>query len=526
VEEKLYVGCTLGPIYQVMQKARRQLEIWTSSYMFSFIAQRMTMQLQRDRRVTFYSPNDCHGTIGKDLQGAGLYSDRLFFSVDAPPQEVQSMLDEALDKALQALAEDMVHVSGARGFDLAACLSYLKRHIYLLSCTEYAQTLPLHRMNAELDTQEKYAPFADEEVSGGTDYFLDYLDSDRLRGSQFVTEHLQGISFNLEKLAGPESEKDETHHLPYFAMVQADGDCIGTLLGTLAQNGDEEGIRTISAELLRLGEASTNKVKAFGGLPIYFGGDDMLFIAPLYGTLSGNKGETNEKASLFAFLDGLREDFWQRFQKIGQESGMNLYGLEPTLSFGVAICYYKHPLQMTREMAYDALMGKAKEAEWSNGRKKGAVCITLQKHSGQTSEALLSCWKGRAGEESMYTQFMALTVTQINELTLRAMHWKIIEQFDVVWYLLSRLEGDVRKARLTQWFTANFNEWLADDQKATAGDQKATNAEKMEKIKNIVVFLCSVADACQGSREQVRRTVDGVFRVEEFLHSPPQRGEQ
>jgi len=180
----------------------------------------------------------------------------------------------------------------------------------------------------------------------------------------------------------------------------------------------------------------------------------------------------------------------------------------------VAICYYKHPLQMAREAAYHALMSKAKGAEWADGHKKGTVCITLRKHSGMTSEALLSCWERKDGGESVYSRFIKLTAEPISNLTLRAMHWKIIDQFDVVWYLLSRLEDPVRSARLEQWFEGNFNEWLAED-------QGASSEEKKGKITSVVTFLCAVADQCgKEDKEQVRNIVDGTFRVDEFLHGP------
>ncbi len=358
------------------------------------------------------------------------------------------MLDEALDKALGILAEDMAQVSIGDKFDPIDCQKYLKRYIYFLKCFEYAQTLPMHMMNKELDRQEKYAPFADAKLDRGTDYFFEYLDADddKLERSRHLHEHWIGLTSNLAKIADGK----------YFAMVQADGDSVGSLLGKLAENGDEEGIRRVSKTLLQLGGDNVTRVKDFGGLPIYFGGDDMLFIAPLKGKMRGS-----EDGWLFDLLNNMRKIFEKEFKSI------QTYGLEPTLSFGVVISYYKYPLQLVHEMTVEALLNKAKKAKWANDKEKGAVCVVLRKHSGQTNEVLLSCWPEDDGKESVYEQFMELTATPINDLTLRAIHWKVVEQFDVVWHLLSKTKEATRTKRLKYWFDGNFNEWFADDKIAS-----------------------------------------------------------
>ena len=62
----------------------------------------------------------------------------------------------------------------------------------------------------------------------------------------------------------------------YFCIVQADGDNMGKTI----QNGN---VAAISTALIQYAAAAVPKISDYGAMPIYAGGDDLLFIAPVVG---------------------------------------------------------------------------------------------------------------------------------------------------------------------------------------------------------------------------------------------------
>ena len=112
----------------------------------------------------------------------------------------------------------------------------------------------------------------------------------------------------------------------YFAVVQADGDNMGKILSKLK---DDE-VRIFSKACLEYSGEASKLVSRFGGMTIYAGGDDLLFLAPV----SNGKGQTvfelcQEIAMLF---EGKMKDNFVGFSSC------------PTVSFGISIQYEKFPL--------------------------------------------------------------------------------------------------------------------------------------------------------------------------------------
>lgn len=99
-----------------------------------------------------------------------------------------------------------------------------------------------------------------------------------------------------------------------------------------------------------------------GGMTIYAGGDDLLFIAPVH--------------SLFSLCRELDETFKNTLKK-GLKEILSDVEINVSLSFGVAVQYVKYPLYEALERARVQLY-KAKE---SCGNRLG---IELVKHSGKT----------------------------------------------------------------------------------------------------------------------------------------------
>lgn len=157
----------------------------------------------------------------------------------------------------------------------------------------------------------------------------------------------------------------KTYH-KYIAIVQADGDGIGNCIKAL----DDRMYGVFSKALLSFSLQAADKVREYGGVPAFVGGDDILFFAPLrYG-----------KKDLFSLIDSLDELFSKEL------SGLPLTEF-PTLSYGVSVGYHKFPMYENLEITRGQLFGKAKHFEFRNGMKN-AVAIQIQKHSGQTFSAI------------------------------------------------------------------------------------------------------------------------------------------
>lgn len=451
----LYVGATLGPVFQTMKNARKPLEIWMASYMFSRIAEKIVAELKtHGEDIQFYSPYNEGIALPK---GAGAYSDHFFFGVkNANETDVCDMLHSAKLKALRELANDMQKVNTIQAEEMDTCIAFLDRYIYLLpvfSQQEDGSSIPMHILTMELDIQEKYAPFISLEELGvkananRSDYLVKYLRREELVRSNWVKDN-KVSSWDFDSMSNGDSEEPK-----YIAMVQADGDQMGTLLGVLSRTGNQDGIRKVSQFLFKRAASNIEAVKEYGGLPIYFGGDDMLFLAPIY----GKNGE-----SVFEFVERLSESFDKDWNEQNINASIGEKKVVPSLSFGIALSYHKYPLQLTREVAAGALFDDAKHAKWNDNRKKKAVCIELSKHSGQMSRLLLSNWKeAKDGEEqiSMFGLFVKFVRRKADVQTLRALHWKMMEQWEFMRVLLGIEDESERKGRIRHWFDANFNEW-------------------------------------------------------------------
>ena len=147
----------------------------------------------------------------------------------------------------------------------------------------------------------------------------------------------------------------------YVAIVHSDGDNIGKIIKSLKL---PEEFKDFSQ---KLGEYSRNAVKIideYGGMPIYAGGDDLLFFAPVV-------NDANPQIKhIIDLLDKLDSAFIALF--IGYKTSP-----APSLSFGVSISYYKYPLFEALEDSR-GLLHEAKQGNKHN------IALKVLKHSGHS----------------------------------------------------------------------------------------------------------------------------------------------
>lgn len=435
-----YLAITIGPIFRTIKRARKTRELWAASYIFSLLMRRILQQLKNYQVIV---PSIENVSLDDSPHGAGLWHDRCIVQLEGGTvPDVKSIIDATLDQ----IAADLKLQNKNALVDLfdvkVLCADWRKEEDWNTGANGSEDDLaPIHRINRLLDNlelQQHYQPVEPKslnqvleahihdlyEVAGhkGSKVFI-HLEDGSVRLPSLPEIALSELKSNpaynavyqiaveeklnkkimearrgkgrAKDLEGYKEEeqfyRDLKQSLPsdsilfrhkYVAVVVSDGDNLGKIITGISQGKLNISLSDFSKRLRTFSVSAVQKIADFQGLPVYAGGDDLLFLAPV----------VNEKTSVFDLCMELN----QAFQK-----EMGLEGV--SMSFGVSIQYYKHPLGEAVEAAY-ALEQKAKnfqllfeEDKEADGKlaprhKKNAICFQVQKHSGQQFGATL--WMG------------------------------------------------------------------------------------------------------------------------------------
>ncbi len=121
---------------------------------------------------------------------------------------------------------------------------------------------------------------------------------------------------------------------PYYAILVADGDRMGKIIGGLKAREEHQ---ALSGALSKFASEAREIVEKHLGHPVYTGGDDVLALLPVNSALDCAKA--------------LAEEFKIRMKPLLEKSGSNEGG---TLSVGVAIVHHLENLQLSLQHARDA----------------------------------------------------------------------------------------------------------------------------------------------------------------------------
>ncbi len=276
------------------------------------------------------------------------------------------------------------------------------------------------------------------------------------------------------KKAFPDSFK--AHH-KYVAIVHADGDNIGKVVSAVGK--DAEKLKEFSKVLIRFASEATEMIDAYGGAPIYMGGDDMLFIAPV----ATRKNEDEPKKTIFQLVEDLDELFKKtiniEYDDIVKEEAEKK-GKKPefpSLSFGISVTYYKYPLYEAKNMSFDLLEHVKHSVDGKN-----AVNVMFQKHSGQQIPFILHKHDDR---HVIYRAFVDLVKTNVSKTTfLNSFTYKLETKKTILKYIAAN------KDRLKHFFKNNWNENYSSNEDffksmtkfiAAMGEYRKLEAEKLNK---------------------------------------------
>jgi CRISPR-associated protein Cmr2 len=433
---KTYLAITIGPIQRTIHRARKTRELWAASFLLSLFMKNLLEGLKSYGDAL--SPDITELDNKTTHHGAGIWNDNCFIRLydgqdeglkKELPNIIQKAKTEILDLALFSLAnakkEEALQLSESELRTILA--QHFHCHAVLLRREKGATTQILNelgQLTAAANMRKIYPPEHDDFVSAamfrgqvirnlykygfekrdaiftfygnsdqekrlpslleigvreffGTDVYLKIVEriSQKIEGN----DDLETDEENQEIIRLLKNEKLLKKRHKYVAVIQSDGDGVGSLI---SEEMDEANITTISKELMAFSKGAVEEIFKFDALPVYAGGDDLLFISPL----QNKDGET-----VF--------DLIQKIQKTFGEQAY-LKSKDASLSFGVSVFYYKYPLGESLEAGRDLLNKLAKKLAFRKKdvdkiNPKNGLAFRFLMHSGQSFGAVLR-QEGRA----------------------------------------------------------------------------------------------------------------------------------
>ena len=400
-----YVGITIGPIFKTIGEAISPAGLWFGSYFFSTVTKKLCEKLVEIPNVKIFSPfYNSNSNQNPQEVGIGRYHDRILFSVDG-----NTVTEEKLQKIISAVKKEMAGKFGK--FNSGQIENFINNYLRIdfvilneetineiigksgkagnniaIILNDALDALELMAAGKGRTDMNLFAPFFAGQKGNRNIYIKkSKLFTDTKPNSQLVIKHpdrdfdlkaIEDIALSRKKEENSSEEVPDGEVAPtrseYYAVVNSDGDKVGTLLKALCKDLEiskqSERINIFSRACLDYAGEAAKLVGKYGGMTIYAGGDDLLFIAPVH--------------SLLSLCSELDEMFKKTLKKGLEEVDLPDDSINVSLSFGVAVQYVKYPLYEALERARVQLY-KAKE---SCGNRLG---IELVKHSGKTVQLMI-----------------------------------------------------------------------------------------------------------------------------------------
>ncbi len=420
-----YYAITIGPIFKTLGLARKTRELWAASYLFSYLMKKIVLALKA-KNTTILLPyaEDCI-TIGENevnlfegKYGAGIFPDRCIFHTDKTLTEVDQIVSMVKSEFIaQIIKHSEAHVTQ---FDVDCAERYFENYFQICLVSKKLKdnlqtneivghmydaldAVELQRQIAPPENQAFLSNFLSKaSFKKGKDHSFLMQASEELTENENVrfesvieiaTKDLHGeinnyketFSFKedeevISKLKQGAGDAFCTYH-KYIAIVHIDGDNFGLINKKL----NDVQYKEFSKNLTRFSLSANTVISDYGGLPVYIGGDDAVFFAPL-------RNETGEIKTIFDLLDKIDAIFNHEFSGLihdiqnlkFQDSAGNTIMPQLSLSAGISVTYHKYPLYEAVESSRHQLFGVAKKEVRASGIAKNAIAFNLEKHSGKT----------------------------------------------------------------------------------------------------------------------------------------------
>lgn len=502
-----YTAINIGPIIKTLGMARKPRELWAASYLFSYLMKCIIKVLPQNDII---SPATFADT---EKNGVGLYPDRVFVKGEVKYETIKPAIDEFAKKV--GLPESYFNV-------MLVSDEYDKDSAAIKNLNGLLDRMELFNMADEGNSSDKVRDFLikDNNALLVKDAFTGGFPKETL-GEIAAVELKDEVSKDEWDLFKKDLKADDNkvssdafkNHLPkdklksfhkYICVVQADGDNVGkTVSHTQLSDGK---VKEISKALLDFGKAAKTKIVDFGGLPIYAGGDDLLFVAPVVGKSGQNILELLEDLNDKSFK-GVKEKVCEcgllnpddydkpEEQRVSEDKKTPI---EASLSFGVSISYYKYPLYEALDSARNQLFEKAKKVDGKN-----AIALDWRKHSGGAFAFQFS--KSKDDLKKAFDDMVKASEKKVEESVVSAVAHKIRENEGL---LKLWIDNDNYKDRNSNFF-----------QKYLEYNPDKKNKTETDLYKKATLYLLDKLFENKGNMDsdKLTKTMYGMLRLAKFI---------
>lgn len=372
-----YAAITIGPIIETISSVSTPGALWCASGMFSNLASSLCEAiLEQIPDVKIISPAYTEGFECKD--GVGRWHDRIFFCCSLDADSLYDKLEEISNQAKKQLADNICKAIESDNAD--AVEGYIRNYIQINWVTAPSDIAEADKKNCilnlskYLDSAELSANFTHNEThspltklfNGKTDAKNYYIKNCWLIPEEKNIQIFDGNGNirDIASIANPKGGESSKKRHSYFAVVQSDGDGMGKCLESCSS---ADNVRAFSEVCIKYTEEAAGLIGSYGGLTVYAGGDDLLFLAPLEGVNGDN---------ILTLCKKITQTFNKSFSDFSNKSGC----IAPTLSFGITVNFTSSPLHDAVKEVIPLLMCDAKSGE------KNKLAVAFHKHSGQSAK--------------------------------------------------------------------------------------------------------------------------------------------
>ncbi len=528
-----YTAINIGPIIATLQMARKPRELGAASYLFSHLMKCIYEELGK-KGVEILSP----AKPNCEKIGVGLYPDRVYVKDVITYQDIEPCLDSFIDTLKTKENEGQLGIALKDYFNVMIISGeYNKESDAISGLNQKLDCLELYNRAIDSDAAQKVselirlkfksplfgmaftngkcevktlAEYASAQLAANDDTQKDWEEAKNKAKVEEMTLELIPEEFReyfkdegdfYKHLKQKIGKKLKSHH-KYICIVQADGDNVGK---TVSHPDLEDGkVKDISKALLDFGEKAKTKIEDYGGLPIYAGGDDLLFIAPVVGK---TKREDGRWENILNLLEALNDKSFRGVSEVVKTCNLKKDGksIEASLSFGVSITYYKYPLYEALESARSLLFEKAKNVEGKN-----AIALDWRKHSGSAFSMSFS----KTNSELAKKFEAVIKQSQVEETLVSAVAHKIRNNEGLL-----KLWMGTEESTFTERNKAFFEKYMEYDSDKTDKDAlyKRSALELLNELYKTKVNLQMSEEQENESISEIIKTMYAMLRVAKFI---------
>ena len=530
-----YTALTIGPIHKTLQSAKSTKAIWAASYMFSYLMKEIIKKanLKESDYVILpqHEPDDLTAT-----NNVGLFPDRLI--VKGEILNLQDIIDQVKEEFAQNVAKDIGEnqnnvVQYFKEFfnfnfielDLPENTNVIFAVTPLLDTAELKQPVLRHPENDFLNDflENKYYNFLIiNEIDKKNKRFPSTIE---IANAEFKEVSEEKFNYYVNTLFKKKKDEDKTdnqqnfidlirndakfkltyrNYQKYITVVQADGDNIGSFIKQLYEEKTNPvgHVNRFSANLMKFSKEAVKLIEKYQGTPVYAGGDDLLFLAPVAHTKVDTKtGGVFVEKSILTLIDKIDKIFNKYFLSYN-EDGFNFKSIietlpkKPSMSYGVSVSYYKFPLNEALAEGVRQLFYTAKQT-----CNKNAVSYAVLKHSGQYFGTTF-----HKNEESFKTYNELIAQQVQNADYIHGVVYKL-EPLQAVFYGIGlKNEESKRNAELDNFFPNNFNESIHIQINKVTGEKELTPF--LQSLKQLFKDVYTEHKVSSGSNEDEKKAIN------------------